>query len=147
MADQYSQGMTTDVAQRGNIPLGFVAGLIAAILGAALWMGIDVGLDMHLGIVAIAIGFMVGFAIRFGGHGSSPLYGIMGALLTLASCFAGDILAMLYRQVSPEHDFWNIATTADYSQLTNAIISHTQPMGWVIYAIALYEGYKLSIKK
>ena len=147
MADPYSHGMTTGIARPGNIPLGFIAGLLAAIAGAAIWMGVDVGLNMHLGLVAIAIGFLVGFAIRFAGHGSSPVFGIMGALLTLGSCFAGDLLARLYAQVSPMHDFYNIATTADYSQLTNAIISNTQPMGWVIYAIALYEGYKLSIAK
>jgi hypothetical protein len=147
MADQYSTGMTQDVERRGNVALGFIAGLIAAIIGALIWMGVDVGMNMHLGIVAIAIGFLVGFAIRFGGHGASPLFGVMGALLTLGSCFAGDMLARLYAQVSPEHDFYNIATTADYSQLSSAIISGTQPMGWVIYAIALYEGYKLSIAK
>jgi len=147
MADQYSAGMTTGVAKRGNIPAGFVAGLFAAILGALIWMGVDVGLNRHLGLVAIAIGFLVGFAIRFAGHGTSPVFGVMGALLTLGSCFAGDLLARLYAQVSPEHDLWNIATTSDYSQLTSTIVSQTSPMGWVIYAIALYEGYKLSIAK
>ena len=147
MADQFSKGVTGGVEQQGYIISGLLAGLFAAVLGAALWMGVDVGLDMHLGLVAIAIGFLVGFAIRFAGHGSSPLFGVMGALLTLASCFAGDVLAMLYRQVSPQHDFINIATTADYAQLTNTIVSQTGTMGWVIYAIALYEGYKLSIVK
>ena len=127
--------------------LGFLAGVIAAIAGAALWMGIDVGLDMHLGLIAVAIGALVGLAIRFAGHGSSPLFGIMGALLTLGSCLAGDILAMLYRQVSPQHDFYSIATSADYVQLANVVFTHIQPMGYLIYGIALYEGYKLSIVK
>jgi hypothetical protein len=147
MADPYNTGITAEVHKPGNFILGFLAGLFAAIVGALLWMGVDVGLDMHLGLVAIAIGALVGFAIRLAGHGSNPIFGIMGALLTLAGCFAGDILAMLYRQISPEHDFYNIATNADYAQMANIVVGHISPMGYVIYAIALYEGYKLSIVK
>jgi hypothetical protein len=147
MADQFSKGLTVGVENRGNFVLGLMGGLAAAIIGALIWMGVDVGLNMHLGLVAIVIGAMVGVAIRGLGHGSSPLYGILGAVLTLAGCLGGDILAMLYREVSPQQGFFSVASSANYADMVSFIFSHMSPMSYVIYGIALYEGYKLSIVK
>jgi hypothetical protein len=147
MADQYSKDMTTGVEQRGNVITGFLAGLFAAAIGAAIWMAVKVGLHLEWALVAIVIGAMVGFAVRVAGQGSHPLFGIIGALLTFAGCFTGEILTLIYRQVSDQHDFYYIATTSDYTILAKVVFSHTDAIGWVIYAVALYEGYKFSIAK
>jgi hypothetical protein len=86
MADQFSRGLTAGADTRGNLALAILAGLIAAAIGAGIWMGVDVWMNMQLGLIAILLGAMVGFAIRFAGHGRAPIYGIIGALCTLAGC-------------------------------------------------------------
>jgi hypothetical protein len=147
MADQFNKSVTADAASGGNIVLGFLGGLFAAVAGALIWMGVAVGLNMHLGLVAILIGFMVGFAIRFAGHGSNPIFGIMGAVLTLVGCFAGDILAMTYASVSEQHDFFNLLLSTDVVARVTYIVTHLDPMGYLIYGIAVFEGYKFSMRK
>jgi hypothetical protein len=147
MEDQFSKGVTAGTVARGNPVLGFLGGFVAAIVGALIWMGVAVGMDMHLGLIAIVIGAMVGVSIRALGHGTSPLYGIMGAILTLAGCVAGDILAMIYHEVSPQQSFMSVAGSTDYVQMVNFIFTHMDAMSYVIYGIAVFEGYKLSIVK
>ena len=147
MADQFSKGVTVGVEQHGNVILGLVAGVIAAIIGAVLWMGVQVGLNLQLGLVAIAIGAMVGFAIRVAGHGSHVLFGVMGAVLTLAGCLGGDILSQLYVASSPQQGMLALAGSTDYVQMIQTIFTHMDVISYVIYGIGVYEGYKLSIVK
>jgi hypothetical protein len=146
MADQFSRSITVGSEDQGNFALALLAGLLTAAVGAVLWVN-DVSEDVHLHVMAIVIGLLVGLAVRFAGHGSGPVFGLLGALFTLAGCFAGEILAMLYRQVSPVHDFYQIATTADYAQLTNALVGQISATNYVIYAIALVLGYVLSMAR
>ena len=147
MADQFSKGVTVGVEQRGNVFLGLMAGIIAAVLGAVIWMAVQVGLNLQLGLVAIAIGAMVGFAIRVAGHGSHVLFGVMGAVLTLAGCLGGEILSQLYVASSAQQGMLALAASTDYIQLIQNIFSHMDVIGYVIYGIGIYEGYKLSIVK
>jgi hypothetical protein len=130
----------------GNFILALLAGVVAAILGALLWMGVEVGLNLKIGYVAIAIGALVGLAIRFAGHGSGPLYGILGAVLTLAGCLGGEILANLYAASSPQQSMLDLARSVDYVQMVSTIFSKMDVMSYVIYGIGVFEGYKLSTR-
>ncbi len=147
MADQFSKGVTVGVENRGNFVLGLMAGLLAAAIGAGIWMAIEVFFNLKIGYVALAIGALVGFAIRIGGHGSSPLYGILGAVLTLAGCLGGEILSNLYAASSAQQDMLDLAKSADYVQMIQNIFSKMDPISYLIYGIGIFEGYKLSIVK
>ena len=149
MADQFAKDVTVDgVRGRGeNFFLALLAGVIAAAVGAALWMGVDVGLNLQIGFVAIAIGALVGFAIRFAGNGRGVIYGILGAVLTLAGCLGGEILAILYRESTAQTSMLDLLKTTDLVQLTTTIFSKMDPIGYIIYGIGIFEGYKLSIAK
>lgn len=82
--------MMDGVRGRGeNLALGFLAGLVAAAIGAGVWMAVTVMMNVHVGYVALAVGALVGLAIRVAGNGQNMLFGIMGALLTLAGCLGG----------------------------------------------------------
>jgi hypothetical protein len=110
-------------------------------------MGVEVGLNLKIGIVAIAIGALVGLAIRFAGRGSGPLFGILGAVLTLAGCLGGEILTVLYVASSAQQSMLDLAKSTDYIQLVTNIFSKMDPMGYIIYGIGVYEGYKLSMRR
>jgi hypothetical protein len=147
MADQFSKGVTVGAENPGNPVLGFMAGLVAAAIGAGIWMAVEVGLNIQLGLVAIGIGALVGFTIRLAGHGSHMLYGVMGAMLTLGGCLGGEILSQLYQASSPQVGMLALAGSTNYVQMVQTIFSHMDIIGYVIYGIGIYEGYKLSIVK
>ncbi len=127
--------------------LALLAGLAAAVAGAGIWMGVEVAWNLKIGFVAIAIGALVGFAVRLAGNGHSFIYGIIGAVFTLGGCLGGEIAANLYAASSAQEPFLELARTIDYSQMVSTIFSKMDPIGYVIYGIGVYEGYKLSIVK
>jgi hypothetical protein len=147
MADSYSKGMTTGVRPRGNIVLAIAAGLVAAAVGAGIWMAVQVTLNLQIGFVAIAIGALVGLAIRTLGHGTHVIYGVIGAVLTLAGCLGGEILSHFYITSSAQQSIYALARSADYVQLVQAIFARMDPIGYIIYGFGIFEGYKLSIAK
>jgi len=130
-----------------NIPFGILAGAIAAAVGAAIWMGITVATGVHVGYVALGVGALVGLAVRQVGHGRSVIFGIIGAVLTLVGCLGGEILTMVQLSTSPQHDFYNVLTTIDLTQVVSRILDKADPIMYFIYALGIFEGYKLSIRK
>ncbi len=102
---------------------------------------------MHLGLVAIAVGALVGYAVRVGGHGTTMIYGIIGAVYTLVACVVGEALAIICQGTSADISFWTVASQVNYSDLFSTIVSHTSAISAFIYAIGIYEGYKFAIRK
>jgi len=149
MSDQFAKDVAWDgVRSRGeNVFLGFLAGLVAAAVGAAAWMGITLATESHLGLVAIGVGALVGLAIRFAGNGRSMIFGLMGALLTLASCVSGEVLTLVQLSITPDRDFYHTLIAVDLVQLTSNIFSKMDPLMYLIYGIGIFEGYKLSKRK
>ena len=149
MSQQFASDVTMDgVRSRGeNLLLGILAGIVAALVGAGIWMGITIATGMHVGYVALGVGALVGLAVRLAGNGRSMIFGIVGALLTLAGCLGGEILTVVQLATSAEHDFYDTLTTLDLIQTVTNIVTHMDPIMYLIYAIGIFEGYKLSIRK
>ncbi len=132
----------------GNLPLGILAGLVAAIVGALIWMGVAVGTGLHVGYVALAVGALVGYAIRLAGKGSTPVFGVAGAVLTLLGCVGGETLTVIQLAANnAQKGFFDVVGSVDFSLLLPAIFEHASPITYFIYAIGIYEGYKLSIRR
>lgn len=72
-----------------NLSKGVLCAVVACIVGAVAWGLISVSTGRQIGFMPIAIGFMVGFAMRQG-KGIRPIFGIIGAALSLVSCILGD---------------------------------------------------------
>jgi len=130
-----------------NILFGTLAGIIAAIAGALLWMGITVVTGYHVGYVALGVGALVGLTVRLVGNGRSLIFGIVGAVLTLAGCLGGEVLTVVQLASTAQHDFYSTLTTIDLTQLLTNIVGKMDPLMYLIYAIGIFEGYKLSIRK
>ena len=130
-----------------NLFLAILVGSVAAIIGALIWMGITVTTGWHVGYEALGMGALVGLAIRGVGNGRSMLFGIIGAVLTFAGCLGGEILSVVQLASTPQHDFYTTLTTLDLTQTVTNIFSRMDPIMYLIYAIGIFEGYKLSIRK
>jgi hypothetical protein len=149
MSQQFAKDVVLDGvrSREENLPIGLLAGFVAAIVGAFVWMGVAVATGWRVGFVAIAVGALVGLTVRVFGNGRGMIFGIFGAVLTLASCLGGEILAQVQRATSEEHDFYNILTTIDLVALITNIFNQMDPMMYLIYGIGIFEGYKLSMRK
>jgi hypothetical protein len=149
MSEQFAKDVSVD-GVRGreeNLLFGILAGALAAIIGAAIWMGITVMTGMHVGYVALGVGALVGLTVRFVGNGRGMIFGIIGAVLTLLGCLGGEILTVVQLASTPQHNFYDTLTTIDLTQLLNNIFDRMNPIMYLIYAISIFEGYKLSIRK
>jgi hypothetical protein len=149
MSQQFAKDATMDGVRgrEANLPFGILAGAIAAIIGALIWMGITVATGLHVGYVALGVGALVGLTVRFVGNGRSAIFGIIGAVLTLIGCLGGEVLTVVQLASTPQRDFLNTLTTIDLTQLATNIFDKMDPIMYLIYAIGIFEGYKLSIRK
>ena len=77
-----------------NLTLAILGGVVAALIGAAIWAVITVKTGYQVGFMAIGVGLLVGFTVRHLGKGATPAFGAVGALLSLAGCVAGNVLAI-----------------------------------------------------
>src|SRR3954452_16352798 len=75
----------------GGFGSGLGAAVGAAVVGAIAWAVITTVTNYRIGFAAVAIGFLVGLAIeRFGG--GDPRLPVIGAVVALIGCVAGDML-------------------------------------------------------
>ncbi len=97
---------------RGNLVLGLLGGLVAAVVGAGIWAGVTVSTGYQIGWIAVGVGLLVGLAVRGLGHGSSPAFGIIGALCALFGCVLGNLLSVCgFAAISESVPFFEIAKT------------------------------------
>jgi hypothetical protein len=149
MSQPFAKDVTTD-GVRGreeNLLFGILAGIIAAIVGALIWMGIAVATEWRGGIVALIVGALVGLTVRYVGNGRGVIFGIIGAALTLIGCLGGEVLTVVQLASTPQRDFFNTLMTIDLTQLITNIFDRMDSILYLIYAIGIFEGYKLSIRK
>jgi hypothetical protein len=137
---------TSSIASRDdNLVLGIIAGAVAAAVGAGLWAVITVTSGWQIGWMAVGVGLLVGLAIRKLGNGRTMVFGIAGAVLALAGCIAGNLLAVV-GFISQAESAPFLATLGQVSPpiAMNLLIETASPMDALFYAIAVYEGFKLS---
>jgi hypothetical protein len=140
---------TTDVTplnpEANSLPMALLAGCVAAAIGAALWATVTVMTNMQIGWMAIGIGFLVGYAVRRFGKGSEPTFQVLGAVLSLFGCLAGNLLIVCVMVGRQENiPLLTILTHLQPSVILDMMVESFSPMDLVFYAIAVYEGYKFS---
>jgi hypothetical protein len=135
------------VRTEGNFILAVCAGLIAAILATLIWLGITAVVGHYIVYVVLGVAAFIGLAIRMGGHGPSPLFGLLGAFLTLLSSVTVVVWAAIQTATTGQFDFYTLFTRVDLPQLMNTIVSQTTPLMYGVYGIGLLEAYVLSRRK
>ena len=141
-----AQPRTTIGVDEQNLPMGVIAGLAAAAIGAAIWAMITLITNFQIGWMAVGIGFLVGWAVRIAGKGTTTMFGVLGAVLALGGCLAGNLLTgcvVVSRQLEVGvGDVVARLTPAFTLDLMRAMFS---PMDLLFYGLAIYEGYRFSI--
>lgn len=146
---KYEQFMR-EVKSRQNLPMAIFGGFIASIIAAVLWATITYATNYKIGFAAIGVGFLVGYAVRFLGKGISPIFGVVGAFFALFGCLFGDLLTTMIAAARIEE--------VPVSMILNAFITAPgivldifketfSPIDLLFYAIAVYEGYKVSLRQ
>lgn len=130
-----------------NFPLGLIAGIIASIVCVFIWTLITVLTKYQITYMAIGVGFAVGFSIQKLGKGITPVYGILGALLALLTCFIGNFLSSVCLIADElNYGYSEMFSSLDVDTSILVIKETFQFMDILFYGIAIYTGYVCSIK-
>ena len=131
-----------------NLAAGAVAGLVASLAGALAWAGVTYVTSLQLGLMAIAVGIGVGYAIRLAGKGVSSVFGMLGGVLSILGCALGNVLALTALLANARGIAIGDALAGiDLQAARDLLVGNASPMDLVFYAIAAYEGYKLSFRE
>ncbi|MCD4826075.1 MAG: hypothetical protein K8S55_15905 [Phycisphaerae bacterium] len=131
-----------------NLIGGIIAGFIAAIVGAVIWATITVTIEFQIGWMAIGVGLLVGLAVRYVGKGFGSIYGIIGASMALLGCLLGNLFSICYFvRVNEQIPFSKLLSLLTPEIIMDLMASTFSPIDLLFYGLAVYEGYRLSIRK
>jgi hypothetical protein len=99
---------------------------------------------IRIGWIAIGVGFLCGFAVRVGGKGQGTPFRIVGAACALAGCFLGALWAFDH-EVTKELGKNELGLQIGLLDEAKLLIENLGVMTWVIFAIAVWEGWKFSV--
>jgi hypothetical protein len=136
------------VTKEGNFVAGISGGVIAAIIGAILWGIISIWIERQIGWMAIGVGALVGLGVRIFGKGTSAKFGIVGAILAILGCLAGNVV-MIYIAISREYGLgiWEVVTNLSLKDVFEIQKELFELIDILFYALALYAGYRFSFRK
>lgn len=124
------------------------AGAAAALIGAVIWAVVTVTTKFQIGWMAVGVGFIVGYAVRTVGRGSTPIFGVAGAILALMGCLMGNLLSACgFFATEASMSVWTVLGRLNLDMAISLIQATFQPMDLLFYGIAIYEGFKLSFHK
>lgn len=130
-----------------NLVGGVAAGAGAAALGAGLWAVLTVVTGYQIGFMAVGVGFLVGLAVRAAGKGLDPVFGVAGGALALLGCAAGNLLAVCGLIAQQEAiPILELLSRLDFTVARELMVASFTPMDLLFYGIAVYEGYRLSLR-
>lgn len=131
-----------------SVALATGAGLAAAIAGAVAWAIVTVLSNYELGVMAVAVGFLVGSAIGAVVPGRNILFGYIGAACSLFGCLLGNLLSAVGFLSQVVHlDYFDALSRLNPGIAVNLMVDTFSPMDLLFYAIAIYEGYRFSVRK
>jgi hypothetical protein len=131
-----------------NWVAGTLAGAVAGMAAAALWAFITFATGYQIGFMAVGVGFVVGYAIRVVGKGVDQYFGVIGAALALLGCVLGNVLAMSAIMASELNaPFFEVLGSLEWRTAGELLLAWFSPIDLIFYAIAIYEGYRLSFRR
>lgn len=134
-------------ADAGNVGMAVAAGLVAALVGAILWAVVTVTTKYQIGFMAVGVGLLVAWAVRSFGKGSAMTFSYIGGALALLGCLLGNLLSACgflaeARDVPLLPLVGRVLASPDIA--TSLLSATFSGMDLLFYAIAVYEGFKLS---
>lgn len=127
---------------------GFLGGFAASFGIAVAWAIVTVVTDHIWGIMAILVGVAVGYAVRVTGRGVESKFGWLGAALSLVGCLMGNLMAVSIVVGQDQGiPFWALFISLNPLDALQILAFTFHPLDLLFYAIAMYEGYRLSFSR
>ena len=131
-----------------NLAGGVFAGLVGALAGASIWAAITVLTEYQIGWMAVGVGFLAGIATRSIGKGIDKVFGVVGGAMALLGCLLGNIFTVCYFiSITEKTGFFSVLSRLDFTTIVNLLKATFSPIDILFYAIAIYEGFKLSFRQ
>ena len=136
------------MAEDQSLLMGTLAGIVACLIGAGAWAFITVVTGYQIGFMALGVGFLVGAAVRMIGKGVDKPFGFIGAGLSLLGCALGNLFAACAMFGAQEGvSFFQVLSSLDMNLAGQMLFAFFSPIDMLFYALAIYEGYKLSFRQ
>jgi hypothetical protein len=131
-----------------SMPLAILAGVLSALVGAILWGIASDATGYQIGWMAVGVGFLVGYSVQFLGKGIETPYRYVGAICALAGCVLGNFFAIVGAVAQQYHvSVLSVLSHIPFNVALDMMTKTFQPMDLLFYAIAVYEGYRFSLKR
>lgn len=141
------ESLIQEIRSNQRILAGTLAGIVAASVGAIIWAAITAATEYQISWMAIGVGFLVGCAVQIFGKGVDKHFGVVGAVLSLLGCLAGNLLTVCIvvaeKEQIPRLDLLshlNLRVAVDMITIT------FEPIDLLFYGIALFVGYFASFR-
>jgi len=126
---------------------GLLAGSITAVVCAGIWGAVTVITGYQIGYMAVGVGFLVGHSVRLAGKGMTMKFQILGAVLALIGCVAGNLVS--FGAIIAEDQGAPLVASL-LAIFTSPLLAFellkltTQPIDFLFYGIAVYQGYRFA---
>ncbi|MBK7142815.1 MAG: hypothetical protein IPH75_12125 [bacterium] len=129
-----------------NLMFGLLGGAMAAFFGAIAWAIVTYLTNFQIGFMAIGIGFAVGWTVRKFGEGVDKLFGVIGALLAVLGCIAGNLLSScIFIARYQDMTVGSVLASLTFDSAIEIMVRTFNLIDLLFYALAIQFGYKYSI--
>jgi hypothetical protein len=143
--------LIAELRAKENFLLALVGGLAAAVVGAIAWALVTAATNYQIGWMAVGVGLLVAGAVRTLGRGIDKSFGHLGVTLSVFGCLLGNLLSICMVVASQEEGVGPLAVLAHVGGhpaiIPGALIAAFHPLDLLFYGIAVYAGYRFSIRR
>ncbi len=137
-----------EVRDNQNLSMALLGGAAAAVIGASLWALITSVTGWQIGFMAVGVGILVGYVVQKAGKGVDMSFGLVGAVMSLLGCLGGNLLVVCVQLADQEGiGVFETVSGLDLDLAIELMTVTFSPMDLVFYGIAVYEGYRFSIRQ
>ncbi len=136
-----------EIRDNQNLVAGFMGGIVAAAIGAIIWAMITAEKNRQFVWMAIGVGFFVGSTVRRFGKGIDRSFGIVGAVLSLLGCLAGNLFsACIIISYQEGMNLLEVLSRLNPQIVVELMKVIFDPVDLLFYVIAMCMGYKFSLR-
>ena len=130
-----------------NFAAATMTGSGAAVTCAAIWAAVTAATEYQIGWMAVGVGVLVALTVRYFGKGVTTRFQVLGGGLSLLGCLLGNFFTLCYFGAkAAEVPVLEFMTQIDFAAVPGVMMDTASPMDALFYGIAIYEGYRLSLR-